>query len=797
MSAIKEHQPFNNENWPLKPLFFEVPSMSSTSFVGRKWLFREVLEHLSSDLPTSGGMIIQGNQATGKSSIILRLVQGSSFGHQAPCMSNCIDILARDVVAFHFCQLDDEPTCTIPEFVHNLSAQMSRSPQLLSFRSLLQQSPELMALLSYHSCLENPSKALIKGILEPLALLRSQGKISGQRCLILIHSLCDAEYHRTDSGETLASFLALHLSMFPRWLRMICTVRSNMIDIMKPFPFHRLSLDKLSEDERLYKDVQDLVFQRIRESVLIQKNITPNATIKPEEVKACQTNFAHYVIQASRGNFLYVDLVLNFFKEGKLQVKSSSFGMIPMTLSEVFLLAFNLKYPSHEAFLKVKDLICIMAASLRPLTKAELFDCINALKMEGLTQDQFDEKMKQLSWLVRRKANGTLVFFHPTVRDWLIGRRSTADSNGFVCDPREGHAAIALKLSRMSPEKSLGPEQTLELGHHLLKANLFRSNAKDLQASWLAMASNDTTSALAHMKNIASPNVKVSRLLLLAGASPSDLIPKFAEIGNLEMIQLCAEFGANLNAQDAQVGTTALMKAANSGHYDIVSLLIKAGAELNATDSKGSTALVYAAKAGYNDIVQLLLSCPQWSAVAGCSLGVTAREALVSAAKEGHLDVLESLINHPCGYTGEVALCAAASQGQLGSCQILIKTGKADVNLINEKNGNSPLFIAVKEGHYAIVDLLLNNGASLERCRQSPVSVAASEGQVGVLELLLTRQANIEAADPDGLTPVAFAVIRGQTRALDLLIKAGANVAVKDGQQRTLLHHASLVKNNV
>ena len=93
-----------------------------------------------------------------------------------------------------------------------------------------------------------------------------------------------------------------------------------------------------------------------------------------------------------------------------------------------------------------------------------------------------------------------------------MGRRSTSDSNGFVCDPREGHAALALKLSRMAfPEKSLGAEDTLELGHHLLKANLFRNNAKDLQASWLTMASNDTTSALAHRKNIASPNVKVSR----------------------------------------------------------------------------------------------------------------------------------------------------------------------------------------------------------------------------------------------------------------------------------------------
>ena len=180
-------------------------------------------------------------------------------------MSNCIDILARDVVAFHFCQLDDEPTCTIPEFVHNLVAQLSRCPQLASFRSLLESNPDLMALVTYSQCLENPSRAFVKGILEPLALLRSQGKISGQRCLLLIDSLCDAEYHRTDSGETLASFVASHLHFLPRWLRIICTVRSNMIDIMKPYPFHRLRYETPASFK---KDYNVLVKRRVVRAIV-------------------------------------------------------------------------------------------------------------------------------------------------------------------------------------------------------------------------------------------------------------------------------------------------------------------------------------------------------------------------------------------------------------------------------------------------------------------------------------------------------------------------------------------------
>ena len=48
------------------------------------------------------------------------------------------------------------------------------------------------------------------------------GKLGGgiaQTCLIVIDGLCEAEVHRPDHGNTIASFLAKHLAKFPEWLK--------------------------------------------------------------------------------------------------------------------------------------------------------------------------------------------------------------------------------------------------------------------------------------------------------------------------------------------------------------------------------------------------------------------------------------------------------------------------------------------------------------------------------------------------------------------------------------------------
>ena len=80
-----------------------------------------------------------------------------------------MDILAREVVAYHFCQMENEPTCTIPHFVHSISAQMSQSPNLAAYRRLIANDGRLQTLLSMPNCLNDPGKVFLQG----MVLLRS------------------------------------------------------------------------------------------------------------------------------------------------------------------------------------------------------------------------------------------------------------------------------------------------------------------------------------------------------------------------------------------------------------------------------------------------------------------------------------------------------------------------------------------------------------------------------------------------------------------------------------------------
>jgi len=124
-----------------------------------------------------------------------------------------------------------------------------------------------------------------------------------------------------------------------------------------------------------------------------------------------------------------------------------------------------------------------------------------------------------LSGLLIKRLDNTYMFFHPSFREWLI-RRDEGESNKFLCDLRSGHAGIAFRLSRV--QSPLDAEKTLELGHHILKAHLYKNmtlhkySSRDLQAHWVASSSEDVSAALCTLRNIYNPNVKVSFILFQA-----------------------------------------------------------------------------------------------------------------------------------------------------------------------------------------------------------------------------------------------------------------------------------------
>ena len=126
------------------------------------------------------------------------------------------------------------------------------------------------------------------------------------------------------------------------------------------------------------------MFVFICRSPAILANITPNVTSVKMESGQPQTRFVNFMLQESQGCFLYSKMVLDLIERGYLVIKSSSFNVLPLSLSELFLLEFNLKFSSTRSFEKVQDILETALASLVPLTPSELFSSFNALSQGNL-----------------------------------------------------------------------------------------------------------------------------------------------------------------------------------------------------------------------------------------------------------------------------------------------------------------------------------------------------------------------------------------------------------------------------
>ncbi|XP_029312115.1 protein TANC2 isoform X1 [Cottoperca gobio] len=864
--------PYRPQDIALKPLLFEVPSITMDSvFTGREWLFQEIDAHLNSpNASTNRGVAVVGNIGFGKTAIISRLVALSCHGtrmrqiasdspqaspkhgeglpltqpqptHGTLGGGSCpgtpemrrrqeegMRRLASQVVAYHYCQADNAYTCLVPEFVHNVAALLCRSPHLVAYREQLLREPHLQSILSLRSCVQDPLASFRRGVLEPLDTLYKERKINSEEDLIiLIDGLNEAEFHKPDYGDTIVSFLTKTINKFPPWLKLVVTVRTTLQEITNALPFHRISLDGLEENDAIDQDLQGYILHRIHSSPEIQNNISLNG-------KMDNTTFGKlsaHLKALSQGSYLYLKLTFDLIERGYLVLKSSSYKVVPVNLAEVYLLQCNMRFPTQSSFERALPLLNVAVASLHPLTDEQIYQAINAGSLQGtLDWEDFQQRVDNLSVFLVKRRDGTRMFVHPSFREWLIWREE-GEKTKFLCDPRSGHTLLAFWFSRQ--ENKLNRQQTIELGHHILKAHIFKGLSKKvgvsssiLQGLWVSYSTEGLSAALSSLRNLYTPNIKVSRLLMLGGANVNyrtevlnnaPVLCVHSHLGYMDMVALLLEYGASVDAP-SESGLMPLGYAAAGGHMAIVTALCRRRAKVDHLDKNGQCALVHAALRGHMEVVKFLIQCdwsmgpqqqqsPKTQQQAAFTKNHAVQQALIAAASMGYTEIVSYLLDLPekdeeeveraqinnfDTLWGETALTAASGRGKLEVCRLLLEQGAAVAQ--PNRRGIVPLFSAVRQGHWQIVDLLLTHGADVnlaDKQGRTPLMMAASEGHLGTVEFLLAQGASLSLMDKEGLTALSWACLKGHLPVVRCLVESGAATDHADKNGRTPLDLAA------
>jgi ankyrin repeat protein len=150
--------------------------------------------------------------------------------------------------------------------------------------------------------------------------------------------------------------------------------------------------------------------------------------------------------------------------------------------------------------------------------------------------------------------------------------------------------------------------------------------------------------------------------------------------GNVEVVQLMLERGADINSRDAH-NRTPLQRAASSGKLDVARLLVDRGAEVEPPDRRGWT-------------------------------------PLHSASRYGHLEISRILVDHGANVNARQSrrstpLGLSARSGHLGIVKLLLEHG-ADINARNDK-GETPYQVSQRSGSRETIDFLRERSAGITR----------------------------------------------------------------------------------
>lgn len=150
----------------------------------------------------------------------------------------------------------------------------------------------------------------------------------------------------------------------------------------------------------------------------------------------------------------------------------------------------------------------------------------------------------------------------------------------------------------------------------------------------------------------------------------------------------------------------------------------------------------------------------------------TGGSALLWAARYDERQTAKKAIKASAERAG-VALRISAENGHESLTAFLLNIDSVNIESRNYL-GQTPLCLAAKLGHIAIVALLLEEGANTELrddIGRTPLSHAAENGHECIVRMLLERNTDSDSMDESGRTPVNLAAHNGHEAVVELLLR--------------------------
>ncbi|KAJ1468621.1 ankyrin repeat-containing domain protein [Baffinella frigidus] len=278
-------------------------------------------------------------------------------------------------------------------------------------------------------------------------------------------------------------------------------------------------------------------------------------------------------------------------------------------------------------------------------------------------------------------------------------------------------------------------------------------------------------------------DIQQARALVLSGVNIEEVggrapfretpLETAVEEGYFEMAQMLLDNGADIHSRNVTDGGSLLHGTVKHSSTGMALLLINNGADVSALDDNGQTPLHRVAQTHFG-------RHPMYR-----DLGMVAARLLLDHG--AHVSAIDNF--------GRTPLHWAALHGYTPVVRQLLESG-ADVSITDNEGAT-----AVASGSVGQAEDLIAAGANLEQlgggggrpyCSETPLQMAVENGHCELAQLLLDNGANMNVRNvTDGGTPLHSAVKQVSDHMTILLLWNGADVSARDDYGETPLHRVA------